>query len=91
LLPVYDADGKFIGDRWFADPGSMIPVQGGGTVGFNIACPGCGQIGCAREGQNWTVSGGSRDDVTTLSLVPSIAKSCCGWHGYLKNGVFESC
>lgn len=34
---------------------------------------------------------GNLSDVTTLSLSPSILKHCCGWHGFLKNGVFESC
>lgn len=34
---------------------------------------------------------GDINDVTTLSLSPSILKHCCGWHGYLRHGVFESC
>lgn len=58
---------------------------------FLIACPGCGQFGSARDGAKWSVAGGSEEDVTTLSLQPSILKHCCGWHGYLTNGVFVSC
>lgn len=56
-----------------------------------LCCPGCGEAGSPREGARWQCTEGSFDDVTTLTLAPSIAKSCCGWHGYLKNGVFESC
>ncbi len=82
---------ELIDGRWHAPPGSMFPVEGGGIGGFLIACPGCGQIGSARDGAKWEVTGGSRDDVTTLSLSPSIQKGCCGWHGYLRNGTFESC
>lgn len=56
-----------------------------------LCCPGCGEAGSPRDGQHWQCVQGSFDDVTTLTLSPSIAKSCCGWHGYLKNGVFENC
>ncbi len=56
-----------------------------------LCCPGCGEAGSPREGQHWQATQGSFGDVTTLTLAPSIAKSCCGWHGYLRNGVFESC
>jgi cytochrome c1 len=31
-------------------------------------------------------------DLSQLTLSPSIrCIGCCGWHGYLRNGVFESC
>ncbi len=82
---------ELVNGHWHGPPGTMIPVEGRGIGGFLIACPGCGQIGSARDGAVWQVTGGSREDVTTLTLSPSIAKGCCGWHGYLKNGVSESC
>lgn len=75
-------------DRWHAPPGTLI-VRSDGT--FLLACPGCGQIGSGRDGATWQVTAGSWADVTTLTLSPSIAKSCCGWHGYLRGGLFESC
>lgn len=81
--PLYLVDG-----RWYGPPGSII-VRGGGT--FLLACPGCSQIGAGKDGAKWTPTEGSFEDVTTLTLSPSIAKGCCGWHGYLRNGVFESC
>ncbi len=66
-------------------------------IGFT--CPGCGQFGSVRaasikpaEGPSWKIETGSLDDPTTLTLSPSInCVGCCGWHGYLRNGVFESC
>ena len=84
---------EMINDRWHAPPGSMILLEGSDKAfaGFLIACPNCGQMGSARDGASWQVTGGSKDDVTTLTLSPSILKHCCGWHGYLRNGVFESC
>lgn len=77
--------------RWYGPPGTMIPREGNDGVNHLIACPGCGQVGSARDGAKWTVTGGSLDDVTTLTLSPSIAKGCCSWHGYLRAGTFESC
>ncbi len=84
---------ELVDHRWHAPPGSMFHLEGGkgGIAGFLIACPGCGQIGSARAGASWQVVAGSVDDVSTLSLSPSIAKGCCGWHGYLAGGVFVSC
>ena len=79
-------------DRWHAPPGSMIRTQdeNRGFSGFLIACPQCGQIGSARDGAKWTVTGGTLDDVTGLTLNPSILKNCCGWHGWLVCGVFTT-
>ena len=79
-------------DKWYGPPGYMILSQSDdGARHFVIACPRCGQLGAPREGQVWKATQGSFDDVTTLSLEPSIAKSCCGWHGYLRNGKFVEC
>ena len=64
-----------------------------------FACPGCGQFSPIRVGvdkpsdaPSWCVTTGRVDDVKSLSLVPSIhSKYCCGWHGYLTDGIFRSC
>jgi len=64
-----------------------------------FSCPGCGRPGAIRAGNpksgdppSWDVTGGSLDDVTMLTLAPSIhCVGCCGWHGFLQNGVFKSC
>ncbi len=70
------------------------------TTGDHLAycCPGCGVYGLLRAGDHqpapspvWQITAGSRDDVTTLSLTPSILTACCGWHGYLTGGVFRPC
>ncbi len=82
---------ELIADRWYAPPGSMVPCNNGHGMGHLIACPGCGKISSPKDGAMWQVAGGSLDDVTTLSLSPSILNGCCGWHGYLTNGVFHSC
>jgi len=64
---------------------------------LKFACPGCGQLLIIPIGQaisdprHWDIIEGSGLDPTSLSLMPSIANSCCGWHGYLKEGVFKSC
>lgn len=63
-------------------------------------CPGCGRFGAIRAEHpkpagpesSWDIVTGTLDDVTTLTLAPSIhCKGCCGWHGFLTNGVFTSC
>lgn len=83
-----------------AEPGWMMPTtmgDEGKTTGFTIACPGCGVWGAmsfvAYDGftNPWRVTGGSVEDVTTLSVMNSLLMHCCGWHGFLKNGIFESC
>jgi Family of unknown function (DUF6527) len=56
-------------------------------VRFTICCPGCGKRVGVRD--TWAVLAGSIEDVTTLTLDPSLKFACCGWHGYLKNGVFS--
>ena len=61
------------------------------SIEIPASCPDCGQVGSPRDGQHWQIVGGSFADVTALTLSPSIAKNCCGWHGCLRNGVFEIC
>ncbi len=87
---------KLIADFEFdAEPGQCL--RNGDRLMF--ACPGCGQWGGVSagtpkpaQGPSWQIVAGTLDDPATLTLAPSInCIGCCGWHGYLKNGVFESC
>lgn len=65
---------------------------------LSFACPGCGKFGSILVGLNklepnpsWKVESGTLDELN-LTLSPSIhCIGCCGWHGYLRNGIFESC
>lgn len=99
LVPTAD-QGERTDDGFLCGlPGDMVRTtnQDGSLYGFLIACPGCGQYGGIALGdkdnpaRNWRVTAGGPEDVTTLSVEPSILIHCCGWHGYLRNGVFESC
>lgn len=64
-----------------------------------FACPGCGRMGSIRadkqkhaNGPSWQIVAGELTEPESLTLSPSInCVGCCGWHGFLKNGVFESC
>ena len=77
---------------WYGPYGAFVKRQGTGLPNnWVLCCPGCGAMGSPRREAAWTAPSGSFDDVTTLTLNPSIAKECCGWHGYLRNGIFESC
>lgn len=80
-----------------ADPGSC---QWNGDEGrLYFACPGCAQWGSVRTGHpkpepspSWDIVSGEPAKPESLTLSPSInCVGCCGWHGYLRNGVFESC
>lgn len=83
----------------YGPPGLARRLDQGDHLLFN--CPGCGRAGAIRaahpkpdngNGATWDITGGSLGDVTTLTLHPSInCVGCCGWHGWLRNGVFESC
>ncbi len=76
------------GDRWHGPPGAIVNFNVD-TNGLVFCCPACGQLGSPRAGAKWTITEGSFADVSTLTLAPSIAKSCCGWHGYLVKGQFQ--
>lgn len=63
-----------------------------------FACPGCGRMGSIRAERvkppspSWQIVAGELAAPESLTLAPSIhCVGCCGWHGYLRNGVFESC
>ncbi len=75
--------------RWYGPLGAILRCNVGGSGGLLVCCPQCGQLGSPKDGAKWTVTAGSYDDVTTLTLHPSISKSCCGWHGYLVKGNFQ--
>lgn len=78
----------------YAAPGSVEMMDGH----MLLACPGCGYVSGIRVGHpkperspSWDVAGGNFD-VPTLTLHPSInCVNCCGWHGWLAAGVFNSC
>ena len=85
-------------------PGSLMALcrEGfAGVPGYILTCPGCGQQsglylhppdpGTPR----WTVTAGDPARTEGLTLSPSIhhttAQGGCGWHGYLRDGVFTPC
>lgn len=73
--------------------------QDGTVEDLVIACPGCGRRSSlplvAGYRARWTVASGDVRDPTTLTLSPSIFHRVedggCGWHGFLRAGVFEPC
>jgi hypothetical protein len=75
--------------KWHGPPGAFLTREGTGPSSWLLCCPGCGEAGSPRTGAVWTATKGSFDDVSGLTLRPSIQKNCCGWHGYLNSGVFE--
>ena len=66
---------------------------------LNFCCPGCGQFGSipcsspkSTDRPSWEIKSGTLADPRTLTLAPSIhCVGCCGWHGYLRDGVFVPC
>lgn len=90
MIPFTEPPMHYVNDRLHGPPGAFLEHTSWPSS-WVLCCPGCGEAGSPRDGQKWTATEGSFEDVTTLTLTPSIAKSCCGWHGYLRNGVFESC
>ena len=88
MIPWTEPPVELIDDRWHGPLGAYLERSGTDPDHWLLACPGCGEIGSPRDGAHWTAVKGSFADVTTLTLMPSIAKSCCSWHGYLVSGVF---
>ena len=93
---VFEDDGGVV-------PGMDMDAQPPGTCQrvhnnrMMFTCPGCGQWGGVqafhgdKKPEGWQIVSGTLDDASTLSLSPSIhCISCCGWHGYLREGVFRS-
>jgi len=89
LIPFAEPPMEVVDGRWYGPRGAFMSSdpKPSGTC-WILCCPACGQMGSPRNGQTWQVVSGSWDDVTTLTLSPSILKDCCGWHGYLKDGKF---
>lgn len=63
------------------------------ALGFTCPC-GCGSVHClpvcqaTKENGHWLWDG----NIKNPTLTPSIrCTTPCGWHGYLKNGIFEKC
>lgn len=83
-------------DGRYQEPGK---TQARWEGSLTFACPGCGRVGSIAIGSpkpeekpSWSIDSGDLITLTNLTLSPSIhCVGCCGWHGYLKNGVFESC
>lgn len=75
----------------YAEPGSF-EIRTGFVM---LACPGCGHVsgmtaGYPKPGRSpsWEITG----DPTAPTFSPSInCVGCCGWHGWLRDGVFVSC
>lgn len=84
-------------------PGDLYPERltpDGPVVGYVYACVGCGRLshialpGALTPGPRWTATG-DPGRVADLTLSPSIlhdpAQGGCGWHGWLRDGVFAPC
>lgn len=85
-------DEGFWPDR--AEPGAICQHPNLRSI-LMIACPGCGHVSGMEVGNpkpanspSWLIIG----DVAkpeSVTLEPSInCVGCCGWHGYLRNGVY---
>ena len=87
---------ELIDGLWYGPPGLIIPEEEGRAI--ILGCPGCGRLSSMRVGfpkpvvsPSWQVRGDFKD-LKTITLSPSInCKHCCGWHGYLVNGVLNVC
>lgn len=94
-----DPEHDLMAKQWAA-PGTCEGHPDQGSGGFlTFACPGCGDVGGIVVGHpkperspSWDAVKGSLEDPSTLTLSPSIlCKGCCGWHGHLVSGEFQSC
>lgn len=99
-----DIFGEYTEDHRYIDGMYQVPgrTEARWEDTLTFACPGCGKVGsirCTRPkdagGQrSWEIVAGSLllDELPRLTLAPSIhCVGCCGWHGYLRNGVYETC
>lgn len=93
LVPDIEADG--------AQPGDVEALAIDGPVwGYGFACPGCGSrsflaLSTENPEPRWSVTAGDAAHPSTVTLSPSIfhavERGGCGWHGYLRGGVFVPC
>ena len=88
LASLRDLDGGFVE---YAQPGDISPEQP--APGYlMLACPGCGRVSGMRVGDSAGLGSPSWLFTAGPTLHPSInCVGCCGWHGWLTNGVFHSC
>lgn len=63
-----------------------------------FACPGCGRVGSikaagkVKQDGYWQIVEGVLDRPSSLTLHPSIhCVGCCGWHGWINDGIWKSC
>ena len=91
-------------DRILKRPGAFYYVtRHGKRVGMTHSCPcGCGTLGYLNFGENrkprWTLTG--PEDAPTFEPSVAMAASAddtnvrydgCHWHGYLRDGLWNSC
>lgn len=88
LIPFTEPPMHYKNGQLHGPPGAFLSREGLDENHWVLCCPGCGEAGSPRDGARWRIVSGSFDDVGTLTLEPSILKNCCGWHGYLRYGVF---
>ena len=84
-----------------AAPGDVeVRAIDGVVWGYAFACPGCGgrsylAVGDLDPGPRWSVTAGdiARPETVTLSpsILDTVERGGCGWHGYLRGGRFEPC
>ena len=84
-----------------AQPGDVeVRALDGVVWGYGYACAGCGSrswlaLTDDNPGPRWTVAAGDVAQPGTVTLSPSIfhtvERGGCGWHGYLRDGVFAPC
>lgn len=84
-------------------PGDLMPLRrstDGALWGFAYRCVGCGMetalpVNPPDAGPRWTVTAGDPMTGAGLTLSPSIwhngGRCGCGWHGWLRDGVFAPC
>lgn len=86
-------------DSGYAAPGAVfVDTENTYKDHLLFACPGCGKMGSIRAthpkdqgGRSWDIVAGKLTEPEGLTLSPSIhCVGCCGWHGWLKAGIFKS-
>ena len=90
---IEDADLWFSKKRTESKPGRVCFV---GEGGLGINCPGCGHesylpfegaTSTTKHGPSWEWNG----DKVQPTLSPSVhSTGCCGWHGWLRKGIWIS-
>ena len=76
-------------------PGLVSILECDGVTGLGINCPGCGKESYLHltdeNGRGLEPCWHWDGDPKKPTLKPSVhSVGCCGWHGYLRNGIWES-